>query len=61
MVVTAQGCECINVTRGKSCGVCTYHRKAPIHTKKHQTFSRTAGEANFLKLIKGIYVNNTKW
>lgn len=39
-------------------------KKAPVHTKKHQTFSRTAVEANFLKLIKAIYERpyaNTKW
>ena len=49
----------LNVTSGKSYGVCTYHKKAPVHTKKHQTFSRTAVEANFLKLIKAIYERPT--
>ena len=49
----------LNVTSGKSYGVCTYHKKAPVHTEKHQTFSRTAVEANFLKLIKAIYERPT--
>ena len=49
----------LNVTSGKSYGVCTYHKKAPVHTEKYQTFSRTAVEANFLKLIKAIYERPT--